>query len=442
MNMLKTSTHQGDVVERKRALLENALDFHDNTRGGPYLVQPWLVIGDTIFALSVIEGIWRHRAEAMIDVLCTDIQRQLFTDHPRVAEISLAELSAPSSPHSGIGIIPIPKDFYTGESEEVKQRLRDYSIRLSSRKYETVFTEDKENFKVLFGGRCQRYTHYSLRIFALQAIIEKLFPCIRGKLKEKPKYVITKGIINHYFGVHPSLQEDQDEPVGLYVASWRIAKAERRSASLKDAAKTPGGILLLVNADTSSPVTRPPTELLLWGIRRALEDDPRILVGILPGYTCPQAHTSLYEQLAGTFGRRVQKVVPDAQPEHLLDTVALIDQADIFVTGDTGLMHLAATKRITREGEEHGPHARNNLSIISLWGGTRPGYWGYPFTTIIGEGNPLQRQMYPGIRKYLWLQKKADYFGHIHPDQLTSAILTSASSFPGSEMERQPISET
>ena len=439
MSVLKTSPHQIDTVEQKRNVLENVFDPHTNTRGrGSYLIQPWPVIGDTIFALVVIERIWQHQAGAAIDVLCTNVQRQLFADDPRAAEISLADLSVLSSPHqSGIGIIPIPKDLYIGESEAVKQKRDDYSVRLFSRKYETVFTEDKENVKVLFGGRRQHYTHYSLRAFALQSIAEKFFPCIRRKIKEKPKYVITKGIIDHYFGVHPSLQEDQDEPVDLYIASWRIVKAERRSASLKDAAKMPGGILLLVNADTSSPVTRPPTELLASGIRRVLKDDPRIVVGILPGYTCPQAHTSLYQQLAGTFGRRVQMVRPNAQPEHLLDTVALIDQAEIFVTGDTGLMHLAATKRRTSEGEGHRPHARNNLSIISLWGGTRPGYWGYPtFTTIIGEGNPLQRQMYPGIRKYLWLQKKADYFGHIDPSDLANAILKSASciNIPKSEL--------
>lgn len=426
--MQKTDIYKAGMAERKRPVLENVLDLRANTRRkGPYLVQPWLVIGDTVFALVVIERIWRHQAEAMIDVLCTDVQRQLLTDHPRATEISLAELSAPSSPClSRIGIIPIPKNFYTEESEEVKQRRRDYSIRLSSRKYETVFTEDKENFKMLFEGRCQRSTHYSLRIFALQAIAEKFFPFLRGTLNEKPKYVITKGIIDQYFGIRPSLQEDQVEPVGLYVASRRIANAERRSAYIKNSAKMPKGIVLLVNADTSSPVTRPPTKLLVSGIGQALEDDPRIVVGILPGYTCPQAHTSLYQQLTVTFGRRVQMVVPDTHPEHLLDTVALIDQADIFVTGDTGLMHLAATKKITREGEGIGPHARNHLSIISLWGGTRPGYWGYPqHTTIIGEGNPLQRRMYPGIRKYLWIQKKANYFGHICPSDITNAILTS-----------------
>jgi Glycosyltransferase family 9 (heptosyltransferase) len=152
-----------------------------------------------------------------------------------------------------------------------------------------------------------------------------------------------------------------------------------------------------------------------------------MVVGILHGYTCPQADEQLYQRLADRFGRQIQYVEPTAQPEHLLDTTAFIDQADLLITGDTGLMHLAATQKKIPQGETGGNHPRNNTAILTIWGGTRPGYWGYPaLATIIGEGNKLQRQMYPGIRKYLWIQKKADYFGHIDPSALTNAILTSA----------------
>ena len=42
-------------------------------------------------------------------------------------------------------------------------------------------------------------------------------------------------------------------------------------------------------------------------------------------------------------------MLPDISPFTLLETAALIDQADIFVTGDTGVMHLAAAaKRIVQ----------------------------------------------------------------------------------------------
>jgi hypothetical protein len=35
--------------------------------------------------------------------------------------------------------------------------------------------------------------------------------------------------------------------------------------------------------------------------------------------------------------------------------------------------------------------------------------------------------MYPGIRKYLWLQKKANYFGHLDPSHITKAIIEAQS---------------
>ena len=42
-------------------------------------------------------------------------------------------------------------------------------------------------------------------------------------------------------------------------------------------------------------------------------------------------------------------MIPREPPLSVLDTTALIDQAEIFITGDTGTMHLAvAFKRLSR----------------------------------------------------------------------------------------------
>ncbi|GER88925.1 hypothetical protein KDW_30870 [Dictyobacter vulcani] len=322
-------------------------------------------------------------------------------------------------------ILPIPKDFYE-QSEHMTQIRLEYAALLPE--YETIFIEDPKNFALLFGKR-QNYTHNSLRNFEIQAIVEKLSLLPLPMLKDIPKYIRTRVLVDDYFAVQPSLRNDRAEPVPLFLARHRVANAERRVAQLKEQAEKPDGLLLLVGADTSSSVTRPPAELLVSGIARALHHNPRIVVGILPGYTCPEAHEQVYKELEALYGRQIQYVVETAlQPEHLLDTTALIDQADIFITGDTGLMHLAATQKITPERDMSSIQPRNNTAIITLWGGTRPGYWGYPkLTTILGEGNALQRQMYPGIRKYGWIHKKANYFGHIKPFDIAKAILEAQS---------------
>jgi hypothetical protein len=321
-------------------------------------------------------------------------------------------------------IIPIPRDLYD-KSELMKQKRREYANLLPE--YETVFIEDPTNFRSLFGTR-QNYTYNSLRPFEIQAIVEKLSPLPVLFLRDVPKYIRTRTLVDTYFDAQSSWSNDRAEPISLFLASHRIAEAEKRAARMKEQAERPDGLLFLVNPDTSSPVTRPPTTLLVSGIARALHHNPHIVVGILPAYTCPEAQEQLYQSLEARFGKQIQRVEPTSQPEHLLDTTAFIDQADLFLTGDTGLMHLAATKKRTPGGDVSGTHARNNTSIITLWGGTRPGYWGYPkLTTILGEGNPLQRQMYPGIRKYLWLQKKANYFGHLDPSHITKAIIEAQS---------------
>jgi hypothetical protein len=243
-----------------------------------------LVIGDTIFALEVAERIWKHRPDATIDLLCTDVQQQILADHPRV--VVEADLPLPQSDHPHLRIIPIPGNLYD-KSEPMKQKRRHYASLLPE--YETAFIEDPTNFRSLFGARRQNYTHNSFRPLEIQSLVEKLSPLPLPFLRDVPKYIRTRTLVDTYFGAQSSCRSDRAEPVPLFLAKRRIAEAERRAAQLRERAERPEGFLSLINADTSSPVTRPPTELLVAGITSALHHHPRMVVGILPGYTCPQA---------------------------------------------------------------------------------------------------------------------------------------------------------
>ena len=51
-----------------------------------------------------------------------------------------------------------------------------------------------------------------------------------------------------------------------------------------------------------------------------------------------------------------------------------IFQADIFVSGDTGIMHLAAATKKLKSGSSVQFRPRNVVKIITLFGGTNPGY--------------------------------------------------------------------
>ncbi len=154
-----------------------------------------------------------------------------------------------------------------------------------------------------------------------------------------------------------------------------------------------------------------------------------LVVCILPSYTDTGASERLRSALAADFVERVF-MLPAEPRLRLLDTAALIDQADIFVTGDTGVMHLAAAAKRIRKGATTPPFVpRNSVKIIAIFGGTNPDIFGYnERTVIVGRGRKEQRRFSPGFVKELYNPRGKDIFDHISPQQLAEAISNQVSS--------------
>jgi hypothetical protein len=118
-------------------------------------------------------------------------------------------------------------------------------------------------------------------------------------------------------------------------------------------------------------------------------------------------------------------MMPAEPKPSLLDVTALIDQADIFVTGDSGLMHLAVVTKKIEHNDDQISLPRNSVKIIVLFGGTNPSFYGYRNRTVIlGKGRKEQRDFRPGITKESYNSKGRDFFDHITPEQLTEAIMS------------------
>ena len=157
-------------------------------------------------------------------------------------------------------------------------------------------------------------------------------------------------------------------------------------------------------------MTRPPVALLATAIAAALRRCPELIVCILQGHTDSQAGENLLQALRSDFDGRVF-MLPVEPRARLLDVTALIDQADIFVTGDTGLMHLAATEKRLPEGHQAELLPHNSRNIITLFGGTNPHAYGYSKqTTILGGGRKEQLAFVPGIFKESYDPKGRDLF--------------------------------
>jgi ADP-heptose:LPS heptosyltransferase len=108
------------------------------------------------------------------------------------------------------------------------------------------------------------------------------------------------------------------------------------------------------------------------------------LLGILARNTTPDTiillgagHTEagIGERLADSIPSPLRSKVRIIPPSMPLDVYsALIDFADVFVTGDTGPLHLAAARRYSRSGRYQ---FRNRTAVLSFFGATTPRLSGY-----------------------------------------------------------------
>ncbi len=87
-------------------------------------------------------------------------------------------------------------------------------------------------------------------------------------------------------------------------------------------------------------------------------------------------------------------------------------------------MHLAVAHKCLTPDDDSYYMPRNRLKTIALFGGTNPAFYGYSRHTIIpGKGRREQAAYRPGIVKESYNARGKNFFDHIHPSQLTEAIL-------------------
>jgi hypothetical protein len=252
---------------------------------------------------------------------------------------------------------------------------------------------------------------------------------LRRTPSDVPVYKLVRHIVDRHFGKHTP-PDALAEEIPFYPGARHIQQAIAMMERIKQASSLREGRarVLLVAADSNSPVTRPPTHLLAAALAIVLRTYDNLLVVILPGYSDITAAERLRSALLPDFAGRVV-TLPGEPKSSLLETAALIDQAYLLVTGDTGVMHLAATtKRVRGVGGPVAP--RNAVKIIALFGGSNPDVWGYPqHTTILGRGRKEQRTFRPGFVKELYHARGTDFFDHIAPQQLSEAIAAQAASW-------------
>jgi ADP-heptose:LPS heptosyltransferase len=126
---------------------------------------------------------------------------------------------------------------------------------------------------------------------------------------------------------------------------------------------------ILFNPDTSSRFTRIPFHLQISLLEMLTELHCEIL--LTPGYN----KKGIEHELLQALPRHKQdkcKIVPIPLPLDMF--AALVDHCDAFITGDTGLLHIAAAKKISRTGDFV---FKNCTAIFSIFGATPSRLYGY-----------------------------------------------------------------
>lgn len=365
-------------------------------------------IGDAVaVGLSAIDQIVKNdpAAHGKIDLVCSSLQADIFKHDPRINEIIFVDSLLFPTPDARTwmrGIIPGP------EARRLKRVLR-------NRHYEATFPGNST--PIFYRG-----LHSSIMKVDLRELFQDFLRLRSGT--DTPIGKITRQAINAYFGnklPEPAI----DEEIPIYVHPQYMQKALLTLESIKEQSSIPREQcrILLIAPDTSSSITRPPTHLLAGGISAALVKEKDLLVYILPGYTHTSAAENLYKALASNFEQRIFLMPSEPRPS-LLEITMLIDASDVFITGDTGTMHLAITTRKLREGHDTSFPPGNAANTIAIFGGTNPGLHGYSKQTLIlGRGRKEQARLTPGLFKEAYPYKSRDFFDHIVPQQLTDAII-------------------
>jgi ADP-heptose:LPS heptosyltransferase len=144
---------------------------------------------------------------------------------------------------------------------------------------------------------------------------------------------------------------------------------ERARKFLKSNNLFKGDPLIFYNPDTSSPFTRVPLKLQVSLIKKLAQLPYRIVLGA--GHTAKNIELSLL----GSLSLPQRKKISIISPSMPLDCYAvLIDFSDLCITGDTGLLHIAAAHKVARSRNYN---FRNKTAIFSIFGSTPARIYGY-----------------------------------------------------------------
>ncbi len=140
---------------------------------------------------------------------------------------------------------------------------------------------------------------------------------------------------------------------------------------MRSAGISPGDKVVFFNPDTSNPYTFIPEHLQLELVQKILfcSEFDFLLLG--PAFIFPGIETVLLNGIPYSLRKKVI-VVPKETPIDVYASV--VDSCELFITGDTGMMHITAARKICSSLKSP---FKNHTAIVAIFGATEPKIYGY-----------------------------------------------------------------
>ncbi len=176
-------------------------------------------------------------------------------------------------------------------------------------------------------------------------------------------YMFVEKLLRKNSGIYPS-KVFPGVPVTLSDEAFQQA---RDFLMVKDASSNKP--IVFLNPDTASPYTLIPFEYQALLLKKMVEMDVRVLLGT--AFTHKDIEKRLLETLSEDEKKKVL-IIPSTLP---IDAyAALVDFAQVFISGDTGPLHIAAARKFSKTGWVK---FRNKTFVISIFGATPARMSGY-----------------------------------------------------------------
>ncbi|MCL4510699.1 MAG: hypothetical protein M1470_06470 [Bacteroidetes bacterium] len=173
-------------------------------------------------------------------------------------------------------------------------------------------------------------------------------------------------ILNLFAQDVPNHESHSSDGVGVYLSDEAI---ERAVNFISDAGIALGDKIILINPDASTQFTRMPFEVQSELLKSLTDLDCKILLG------AGQVERLIEEKLLSSIPRLNRRKVTVVPREIPLDTyAAFVDASDVFISGDTGPLHIAAARKYSRTGRYE---MRNHTAVVSIFGSTPSRIYGY-----------------------------------------------------------------